>query len=190
MKKFSLYTAGTVFYGWLKSRSMRRCGRSLRLHFPAILRNPGRMSIGNGVTIFGHCLLNCQELAEHEICLEIGDRCSFGRFLQINAYERVVIESDVLVGERVHISDASHRYDDPSVPIMDQGAEFRGPVRICRGAWIGCGAVILPGVTVGRNAVVAANAVVTRDVPENQVARGVPARNFPKAEKANFAVET
>jgi len=59
---------------------------------------------------------------------------------------------------------------------MDQGIEFKGHVHLCTGCWIGIGAVILPGVRVGRNAVVAANAVVTKDVPDYAVVAGIPAR--------------
>ncbi|MBI4196750.1 MAG: sugar O-acetyltransferase, partial [Deltaproteobacteria bacterium] len=54
------------------------------------------------------------------------------------------------------------------------------PVRLKRGCWIGVGAVIMPGVTIGQNAIVAANAVVTRDLPDNMIARGIPARNYDK----------
>ena len=50
------------------------------------------------------------------------------------------------------------------------------PVRICKNAWVGAGATILPGVTVGENAVVAAAAVVTKDVPANTIVAGNPAR--------------
>ncbi len=50
------------------------------------------------------------------------------------------------------------------------------PVRICKNAWIGAGATILPGVTVGENAVVAAAAVVTKDVPANAIVGGNPAK--------------
>ena len=50
------------------------------------------------------------------------------------------------------------------------------PVRICKNAWVGAGATILPGVTVGENAVVAAAAVVTKDVPANTIVAGNPAK--------------
>jgi maltose O-acetyltransferase len=108
--------------------------------------------------------------------------------VHINAYEKVILEDYVLIAERVHISDCSHLFTDEQVPVMHQGAEFQGEVIIHRGAWIGSGAVILPGVKIGRGAVVGANAVVTKSVPDNYVARGVPARVFPKSKKCESIV--
>lgn len=56
------------------------------------------------------------------------------------------------------------------------------PIRVERGAWIGAHATILAGVTIGENAVVAAGAVVTKDVPANSIAAGVPARVIKRIE--------
>ena len=54
--------------------------------------------------------------------------------------------------------------------------QFNFPVRIEENVWIGAGAIILPGVTIGKNSVIGAGSVVTRDIPENVVAMGVPCR--------------
>jgi acetyltransferase-like isoleucine patch superfamily enzyme len=88
----------------------------------------------------------------------------------------IVIEDDVLIGSGVHIYCDNHSFEDVSRPIIDQGDAPTRPVRICRGAWLGANAILLPGVTVGENAVVGAGAVVTRDVPPRRVAAGNPAR--------------
>jgi acetyltransferase-like isoleucine patch superfamily enzyme len=88
----------------------------------------------------------------------------------------IVIEDKVLLGSAVHIYTNNHRFDDPAAPIYDQGHRPSQQVTIRRGAWIGAGAILLPGVTVGNNAVVAAGSVVTRDVPARTVAAGVPAK--------------
>ena len=82
----------------------------------------------------------------------------------------------MLIADRVFISDADHNFSDRETPIRLQGDSFLGAVTLRDGCWIGIGAVILPGVTVGRNAVVAANAVVTDDVPDHAVVGGIPAR--------------
>ena len=94
----------------------------------------------------------------------------------ISAKSGVVIEKSVLIGKNVHISDHSHSFDNPRIPIKEQGTTTGRPVRICEGAWIGQGVVVCPGVTIGRNAVVGANSVVKRDVPAYSVAVGTPAR--------------
>jgi acetyltransferase-like isoleucine patch superfamily enzyme len=84
---------------------------------------------------------------------------------------RITIEDDVLIGPRVNLVSESHPLDP-----QDRKALITKPVTIKRGAWIGAGATILPGVTVGENAVVAAGSVVSRDVPANTVVAGIPAR--------------
>jgi acetyltransferase-like isoleucine patch superfamily enzyme len=88
----------------------------------------------------------------------------------------ITIEDEVMLGSGVHIYVHNHKFDDPSVPIIDQGYYPAKPVLLERGAWVGAGTIILPGVTVGKNAVVGAGSVVTRDVPANTLAAGNPAR--------------
>jgi len=108
--------------------------------------------------------------------LTIGDRCYIGRFVHINSLQNVTIEPDVLIADRVFISDEDHVYADRHRPIIAQGTRYKGPVLLKSGSWIGEGACILPGVTVGRNAIVGANAVVTKDVPDYTIVAGVPAK--------------
>lgn len=81
----------------------------------------------------------------------------------------IVIEDDVMIAAGVSIITNNHDYDDRPVLLCK-------PVHIKRNAWIGARATILPGVTVGENAVVAAGAVVSKDVPDNVVVGGVPAK--------------
>lgn len=88
----------------------------------------------------------------------------------------ITIEDDVMIGSGVHIYVHNHRFDDPQRPIIDQGHFDSKPVVLKRGCWIGAGAIILPGVTVGENAVVGAGSVVVKDVPARTVAVGNPAK--------------
>lgn len=83
----------------------------------------------------------------------------------------ITIEDDVLIGPKVNLITENH----PLAP-SDRRALMTKPVVIKRNAWIGAGATILPGVTVGENAVVAAGAVVSKDVPANTVVGGIPAK--------------
>jgi acetyltransferase-like isoleucine patch superfamily enzyme len=92
----------------------------------------------------------------------------------------VVIGSNVLIADRVFITDADHKFAAINTPISLQGDSFRGAVSLLDGCWIGIGAVILPGVTVGRNSVVAANTVVTKDVPDFTIVSGIPAKIIKK----------
>ncbi|WP_348533171.1 DapH/DapD/GlmU-related protein [Hymenobacter sp. 5317J-9] len=95
----------------------------------------------------------------------INHACSF---LDIGG---ITIEDDVMIGPRVNLTSENHPLDP-----ADRTTLRLLPIVIRRNAWIGAGATILPGVTVGENAVVAAGAVVNRDVPANTVVGGVPAK--------------
>lgn len=88
----------------------------------------------------------------------------------------LVIEDDVLMAPGIHIYTNNHAYHDPTIPIYDQGYYDIKSVRIKRGAWISANVVIMSGVTVGENSVVAAGSIVTRDVPDRVVVAGNPAR--------------
>lgn len=83
----------------------------------------------------------------------------------------ITIEDDVQIGPRVNLTSGNH----PLAP-SERTTVIPRPIVIKRNAWIGAAATILPGVTVGENAVVAAGAVVSRDVPDNTVVAGVPAK--------------
>lgn len=88
----------------------------------------------------------------------------------------VVIGEEAMIADRVYVSDTGHVYEDVGLPIKRQGLRDGRRVEICRGAWIGIGAVIVGNVRIGEGAVVGANAVVTEDVPARTLVTGNPAR--------------
>jgi acetyltransferase-like isoleucine patch superfamily enzyme len=108
---------------------------------------------------------------------------NFGRFIQIGKgvfinhacsfldLGGITIEDNVLIGPRVNLVTENHAVDP-----TDRRTLFLKPVIIKRNAWIGAGATILPGVTVGENSIVAAGAVVSKDVPAKTIVGGVPAK--------------
>ena len=83
----------------------------------------------------------------------------------------ITIEDDVQIGPRVNLVTENHPLDPSDRKSLDLKS-----ILVKRNAWIGSGATILPGVTIGENAVVAAGAVVNKDVPANSVVGGVPAK--------------
>lgn len=95
------------------------------------------------------------------------------------------IEDYALIGSGVHIYVSNHRFDDPTRPVYFQGHLPSKAVVVRTGAWIGANAILLPGVNVGANAVVAAGSVVTRDVPARTVVAGTPARVIRHLEAGN-----
>jgi len=106
--------------------------------------------------------------------LTVGNNCYFGRDLFLDLQDRVVIEDNVTVSHRVMI--LTHT-DVGESPLKDGPfPPSQAPVIIHRGAYIGVGVIILPGIEIGECAVVGAGAVVTKDVPARTVVAGVPAR--------------
>ena len=108
--------------------------------------------------------------------ITVGNRVHIGAMDRIASMNEVIIEDDVLFAAFVHITDHSHEFRNVDVPISTQGAYSKGSVRIKRGAWLAFGCHVLSGVTVGENSVVAANSVVTKDVPPYTVVAGNPAK--------------
>lgn len=102
--------------------------------------------------------------------------CVLGANNDIGCSCEVIFEEYVLTAPNVHITDRDHCFDDVSVPIMQQSTRSKGPVIIGNGSWIGYGVQIMSGITIGRNCIVAAGAVVTKDIPDFCVAGGNPAR--------------
>ncbi|HWV71406.1 MAG TPA: acyltransferase [Pseudosphingobacterium sp.] len=88
----------------------------------------------------------------------------------------ITIEDDAMLGSGCHIYVSNHTFKNPNVPIIDQGHDPSKPVVIKKGAWLGANVILLPGVIIGENAVVAAGSVVTKDVPGRTVFAGVPAK--------------
>lgn len=156
---------------------VRAWGRGSRIWPHATIVQGDGIAIGDRVVIREYVWLNTKGRREDgKPALVIGSGSYIGRYVQVNAWCDVTIEDNVLIADRVYISDAEHHFENREVPIRLQGDHFKAPVRLCIGCWIGIGAVILPGVTVGRNAIVAANAVVCQDVPDYTIVGGIPAK--------------
>lgn len=100
----------------------------------------------------------------------IGPGCLIGPKVELGPY--------VMLGPRVSIVGGDHIYDKPGTPIIFSGRPQLNPTIIETDAWIGCGAILIAGVRVGRGAIVAAGAVVTRDVPPYEIHGGTPARKI------------
>jgi acetyltransferase-like isoleucine patch superfamily enzyme len=88
---------------------------------------------------------------------------------------KVEIEDDVLIAPNVAIYGVTHTFENCAVPVKNQPLRV-GVTRLKKGCWIGINSVILPGITIGRNSVIAANSVVTGDVPDCVVVGGAPAK--------------
>jgi acetyltransferase-like isoleucine patch superfamily enzyme len=134
----------------LFDRILGRRHKNLWIHSYAFIEDPQGLVMGDGVSINRDCNLSC------------GGRLTIG--------------NDVAIGHSTTILTADHGFDDPSTPIKYQPLKLR-PVKIGDNVWIGARAIILSGVTLPRGTIVAAGAIVTRSVEEeNCTIAGVPAR--------------
>ena len=160
----------------------RRFGATSRVEPLCALAHPACVEVGERVHIREHAWINCLPREDGKPTLLIGDGTYVGRFCHINAFNEIAIEEDVMIADRVYIADVDHFYKDPNVPILLQGDQVKGPVRLKKGCWIGTGAAILPGVTIGKNAVVGPNTVLHKDVPDFGMAYGNPAKVVTRAD--------
>ena len=148
-------TDGLVFFG-----------RELELEIGA----KGQVDFGRFVWIGDKTKIRC-----HEGRVEIGAKTVMGQECTISAYQRVRIGEQCVIADRAMFIDFDHGVVEVERPIRLQGI-YKRDVEVGSNVWIGYGACILRGVSVGDNAIVGTNSVVTKDVPANAVVAGIPAR--------------
>jgi acetyltransferase-like isoleucine patch superfamily enzyme len=153
----------------------------LSIHYTTNLRRgvAHRIKLGSSLVIGKDAWLNVpQPEAKDDPAIIIDDNCGIGPRCQVSSKNCIHIERDVLLSSSVLVMDHSHDYEDITLPIRNQGVNEGGRIRIGQGCWIGQGAAIIcprGELTLGRNCVVAANAVVTRSFPPHSVIFGNPA---------------
>ncbi len=130
----------------------------------------GRIELGRWSWLGHGC-----KLRSHEGAISIGAKTVLGQECTISSYQHVSIGRECVIADRVMLIDFDHGMVEVERPIRVQGI-YKRDVRVGHNVWIGYGACILRGVTVGDNAVIGTSAVVTGDVPANAVVAGVPAR--------------
>jgi acetyltransferase-like isoleucine patch superfamily enzyme len=129
-----------------------------------------KLSIGRWAWI-GHDT----KIRVHEGEVSIGAKTVMGQECTISAFQHVSIGRECIIADRVMLIDFDHGVVDVERPIRAQGI-YKRDVNVGHNVWIGYGACILRGVSVGDNSVVGTSAVVTRTAPANAVLAGVPAR--------------
>jgi len=162
----------------LRRRFLTPTGRRLKLDGLAFIGPKVALQIGRKAEIrlgrwswLGHgTKIRC-----HEGVVEIGAKTVLGQECTISAFQHVSIGRECVIADRVMLIDFDHGVVEVERPIRLQGI-YKRDVRVGHNVWIGYGACILRGVTVGDNAIIGTNSVVTRDVPANSVVAGVPAR--------------
>lgn len=144
--------------------------------------SPQYMKIGKGTSFGKFVVLTAWDKRRHESFspeIIIGENCCFGDFLHFTSCNKIIIGDNLLTGRWVTITDNGHGktdYEELKISPSNRSLFSKGPVIIGNNVWIGDKATILAGVTIGDGSVVAANSVVTKDVPSYSVAAGNPAR--------------
>jgi len=168
-----------------------------RLHPFSVFRGRKRIVIGQRTWIGAHCRMDtaavngfirvgdrCQigpsaMLLTYGGSIEIGDDCSVNPFCVLYGHGGLKIGNGVRIASGTVIIPANHNFDDPDVPIHQQGVSAKGII-IEDDVWIGANVTVLDGVCIGHGSVIAAGSVVNRDVELFSVMGGVPARLIKK----------
>lgn len=146
-------------YCWLRRISIPRQWEDIRLE--------GSVALDDGVV-----LLCSGERKPDKLVLR--HDCYVNRYTIFDAHERIEVGAKAMFGPFCYITDADHSYE-PGKAVMDQPMRSQAVV-IGEEAWLGAHVVVLPGVRIGRGAVIGANSIVNRDIPDNAIAVGAPAR--------------
>ena len=163
------YLISTKFLG-----NFRKVGNKAVVFCPMQIDNPEGISLGN------HCFIHHNSwlmgtAEQEEKGLMIGENTVIGHFAHIIAWKNVKIGNNVLIADRVFISDCTHQYKNIITPIINQDIKVLKPVIIGDDSWIGEN-VCICGANIGKHCVVGANSVVTKDIPDYCIAVGNPAR--------------
>lgn len=129
-----------------------------------------------GKLIFKSCgkKVNIEKNASFSTKVSLGDYSGIG--INARIHGTCTIGKNVMMGTDVVVITRNHAFDRTDIPMMDQGFEEERPVVIGNDVWIGDRVIILPGVHVGDGAILAAGAVVTKDVPTYAIVGGSPAK--------------
>lgn len=157
-------------------------GKKVFFQGVSLLKGLQRIHIGDNTAFGEHLYLTTWQsdsINGEGGVIRIGKHCNFGAFNHLTAANSIIIGDNCLTGKWVTITDNSHGETDFATlqcPPSQRPITSKGAVRIGNNVWIGDKATILPSVTIGDGVVVAANSVVTKDVPPYCVVGGNPAR--------------
>lgn len=181
LKPFFKKSKGTLFIG---KKCDLRCKKKIMFYGSATIEDyvkidalsKGGIKIGNNFSIGRNSIIECtgvlRELGES---LEIGENVGIAANAFIAVRGKIKIGNDTIFGPNVSIHAENHNFSELDKPIRLQGATRKG-IEIGNDCWIGSKVTILDGVKIGNHAIVAAGAVVNKNVPDYAIVGGVPAK--------------
>lgn len=174
-----------TFYSWMISSNLNQYGKNTLIGLGTRFNSPKYVSVGNNVKIGRRCVIECWNryhagsTFEMNPNLIIGNNSAIGDESHISCARKMVIGNGVLMGRKIFITDNNHGSSERNmldiVP-FDRPLTSSGPVVIEDNVWIGEKVSIMPNVTIGKGAIIAANAVVTKNIPQYAVVGGCPAK--------------
>ena len=172
----------------------KKVGKGVNFGKSITLRHPYKISIGDNVVIDDYCVLDAKGLENNGI--HIGKNIFIGRGSilsckngditleknvvigfnsEIFSGSKVFIGENTLISAYVYIIGGGHDYSRVDIPILEQEKPSHG-IKIEKNCWIGAGAKVFDNVTIGKDTIIGAGAVVSRDIPAFSIAAGIPAR--------------
>lgn len=181
-----------VFYPGL----FRACGKKTLFGQHITFRHPHKISLGSGVILDDNCMLDAKGNSNEGITIEDGVfigrnsivYCKNGNIhlkhgvnissnCTVFSSNSLTMEADTLVGAYSYLLSGGEYDTNSSTRFVDQnGMKSKGPLVVGSNSWIGAGAIVLDGASIGEHCVIGAGAVVTKPVPANSLAVGLPAR--------------
>ena len=175
--KYSVSEALSNIYALICTKLFYKNARLIRR--PVYMRGKSSITFGDGFTTGHSCRFDLP--GGKKKTLFIGINCQMGDNVHIVAHQSVIIGDNCLLASKIFISDTNHgdySGEDQSSPLIPPNKRelVTKPVVIGDNVWIGENVCILPGVTIGSGSIIGANSVVNRDIPENCIAVGAPAK--------------
>ena len=173
----------------------RECGRKVIFGRHLTVRHPDRIRLGSrvvlsdgvvldakgeegegilirdGVFVGLHTVVTCSDGS-----IELDEKCNLGAFCRVGSHGRTRIGKKALLAAYCYVVGAGHESSRTDIPILDQPNTTKGGAEIGDGCWLGARVTVMDGVKIGRDTIVGAHALVTRDLPDFSIAVGIPAK--------------
>ncbi len=169
-------------------------GRNVVFGQGVVLRHPGKVRLGDDVTVDDLVVLDAKGTTNRGITvgngvflgrgtilsckdgdITLGDHVNIGFYSEIFSASSVTVGRHGLFAAYTYLVGGGHEFESTERPVLEQARSSKG-IALADNVWLGAGVKVLDGVRIGSNVVVGAGAVVTEDLPEGAVAAGLPAR--------------